>query len=340
MIKSHDKTGMTPDRLALEAFSPVGETPVVVLDLAHRTSAAMARALKSAQAVVIGVDCSGDADVSAPDDFDILLTSRPKAAAPWVQVDDIDAAEQTLVAAVQAQSVASSTLRQILRLGENLSFEQALIVESLAYSTLLGGQGFADWRAAHPSKGRSPGPGPLVLYDRCDDEVILTLNRPQARNAVGASMRDALFNALCSVIDDPTAPSVTLTGAGPAFSAGGDLDEFGSAIDLGQAHIVRAMRSPTALVHALGARARVILHGACIGAGIEIGAAAAHRIARPDAFFQLPEIAMGLVPGAGGTVSVTLAIGRHRTMYMALSGARIDPVTALDWGLVHAIEAP
>lgn len=58
---------------------------------------------------------------------------------------------------------------------------------------------------------------------------------------------------------------------------------------------------------------------------------------RPDAVFGLPELALGLIPGAGGTVSVTRRIGRWRTAYLVLSGKTIDPQTALRWGLVDEI---
>jgi enoyl-CoA hydratase/carnithine racemase len=60
--------------------------------------------------------------------------------------------------------------------------------------------------------------------------------------------------------------------------------------------------------------------------------------ASADAFFQLPEVSMGLVPGAGGTVSVPRRIGRQRAAWMALTGARVDAPTALTWGLIDAIE--
>jgi enoyl-CoA hydratase/carnithine racemase len=93
------------------------------------------------------------------------------------------------------------------------------------------------------------------------------------------------------------------------------------------------------LLHELGDRATVHLHGACIGSGIEIAAAAAHRHAEPGAFFQLPELAMGLIPGAGGTVSVARAIGRHRTCYLVLSGRRLPRDMAAHWGLVTPVAA-
>jgi enoyl-CoA hydratase/carnithine racemase len=80
------------------------------------------------------------------------------------------------------------------------------------------------------------------------------------------------------------------------------------------------------------------VHGACVGAGIEVPAAAGWVVAAPGAYFRLPEVSMGLIPGAGGTASIPRRIGRQRACYMAISGADIDLATALDWGLVDAQE--
>jgi enoyl-CoA hydratase/carnithine racemase len=74
-----------------------------------------------------------------------------------------------------------------------------------------------------------------------------------------------------------------------------------------------------------------------VGAGIELAAFAGKLTAREDAFFQLPEVAMGLVPGAGGTVSIPRRIGRQRTAYLALSGLPVDAITARQWGLIDEI---
>ncbi len=76
-----------------------------------------------------------------------------------------------------------------------------------------------------------------------------------------------------------------------------------------------------------------------MGAGIELAAFARQVAAREDAFFQLPEVAMGLVPGAGGTVSIPQRIGRQRTAYLALSGLRVDADIAHRWGLIDEIRA-
>ena len=80
------------------------------------------------------------------------------------------------------------------------------------------------------------------------------------------------------------------------------------------------------------------MHGACIGAGIELPAFAGRLTASSDAFFQLPEVAMGLIPGAGGCVSISRRIGRQRTAYMAILGERFPAERALAWGLIDAIE--
>ena len=153
---------------------------------------------------------------------------------------------------------------------------------------------------------------------------------------VGRSWRDALCDALAFAADHPDRPPVELSGAGAAFSAGGDLDEFGQAGDVGLSHLIRSLRSPAALTHRLGDRITARLHGACVGAGIEVPAAAARVTAAPGAFFRLPEVSMALIPGAGGTASIPRRIGRHRAAWMAICGPDIDLRTALAWGLVDA----
>jgi enoyl-CoA hydratase/carnithine racemase len=79
------------------------------------------------------------------------------------------------------------------------------------------------------------------------------------------------------------------------------------------------------------------VQGACIGAGIELSAFAATITAAKGTFFRLPEVAMGLIPGAGGCVSIPRRIGRQRAAFMALSGRDVDTEQALEWGLIDAI---
>lgn len=289
--------------------------------------------------VQVGVHRTGPVPGGGLDPFDILLSSDPGAPGPWVGVPParLDAVIIELQAAVAAQPVAAAVVAQVLRTSLDVGFDQALVAESLAYSMLLASGGFRAWRAANPARDRPDDHLPRVLID-AGKTLGLRLNRPEARNAFDARMRDELAEALGFALEHPDAPPVRLTGAGPVFSAGGDLDEFGRAADPGQAHLIRTLRSPARLVHALGDRLTVHLHGACVGAGIEVPAAAGRVTARPGAHFRLPEVSMGLIPGAGGTASIPRRIGRRRACYMAISGADIDLATALAWRLVDGVE--
>jgi len=293
----------------------------------------------TAGAVQLGVHRSGPVPGGALEPFDILLSADPAAPGPWVGVPAarLDAAVADLQASVGRQPVAAAACAQVLRMTLDVPFDQALALESLAYSMLLASEGFRAWRAANPPRDRPDDGVPRVQVDAGAREISIRLDRPAARNAFDARMRDELFEALAFAADHPDALPVVLTGAGPAFSAGGDLDEFGRADDPGRAHLIRTLRSPARLVHDLGPRVTAHLHGACVGAGIEVPAAAGRVTARPGAVFRLPEVSMGLIPGAGGTATIPRRVGRRRAAYMAISGADIDLATALAWGLVDEV---
>lgn len=190
-----------------------------------------------------------------------------------------------------------------------------------------------------PGRGLDPGPGPepeRVRVERAGQELRITLARPERRNALDRRMRDALTSALVIAACDPSC-QVVLRGLGPDFCAGGDLDEFGSRPDPATAHLIRLTRSPARVLHRVADRTTAYLHGSCLGAGIELPAFAGRVIAAPDARFGLPEVRLGLVPGAGGTASLPRRIGRWRTAYLALSGHVADAEQALRWGLVDAV---
>jgi Enoyl-CoA hydratase/isomerase len=291
--------------------------------------------------VRLGVHRGGPPPETAPEAFDILLSADPRARRPWVGLapERLDAAVAAVALAVERQPAAAAVAVQVLRATLRLSFSEALGMESLGYSMLLASEGFKTWRAANPARDRAQADDPRVRIAQDGEELHIQLNRPAARNAFDARMRDELSEALAFAADHPDAPPVLLSGLGPGFSAGGDLDEFGRADDAGVAHLIRTLRSPARLVHELGPRITARLHGACVGAGIEVPAAAGRVIARPDAVFRLPEVSMGLIPGAGGTATIPRRIGRRRCAYMTISGAEIDAATALAWGLVDAVEA-
>jgi len=290
--------------------------------------------------VLVGVHRAGVIPAAGLDAFDILLSVDRNAPRPWVGVGGagLDAVIETLRTRAAAQPAAATVAAQVFRMTLDVSFEKALTLESLAYSMLLASGSFRDWRAATPVRDRVDD-DPRVLTDLGPDGLRIRLSRSTARNAFDARMRDELVEALSFALDHPDRPQVILSGAGPAFSAGGDLDTFGQATDVSEAHLIRTLRSPARLVRDLGNRITVCLHGACIGAGVEVPAAAGRITARPGTYFRLPEVSMGLIPGAGGTATISRRIGQQRACFMALSGDTIDLETALDWGLVDEVVA-
>jgi enoyl-CoA hydratase/carnithine racemase len=211
-----------------------------------------------------------------------------------------------------------------------------LVAESALYSALQAGLEHRTWRSATPPRRRDGDDGPRVRIERDDGVLTVTLQRPQARNALDRRMRDELLEAL-AVAEADAVLRVVLRGEGSSFCAGGDLDEFGTAPDPATAHLVRLRRSVGAVLHRLASRTTVELHGSCAGSGIELAAFAGRVVAHPGTTLALPELRLGLVPGAGGTVSLPRRIGRHRTAWLALAGRTVDAETARAWGLVDEI---
>lgn len=225
-----------------------------------------------------------------------------------------------------------------LRGADGRSRDDGLLVESACYSALQAGPEFARWRDSRPSRRRARTPGDVVRIVRSGDELEIVLDRPAVRNALDADLRDGLLGALSIAVADPGISTVHLRGNGPDYSSGGDLDEFGTFPDPATAHLVRLAASIGRVIAEIADRVVVHLHGACFGSGIELPAFATRVIAAPDVRIALPELALGLIPGAGGTVSLPRRIGRHRTAQLVLTGRTIDVLTALDWGLVDQVD--
>jgi enoyl-CoA hydratase/carnithine racemase len=260
---------------------------------------------------------------------------------PCVALPDPEAAARSLQAAAAQCPQACLVLSQVLRASAGLDVRSALNVESFAYSTLLGGAEFRRWLGGRPARAVPPtGPEPAVLTKRDDGSLRVTLNRPARRNAYSRELRDALVEALLVPVLDETITRVVIDGAGPSFCSGGDLDEFGTTPDVAAAHFIRTSGGAAGLLDRIADRAEVRVHGACVGAGVELSAFAGRVIAQPPATFRLPEVGMGLIPGAGGTVSIPRRIGPWRTLYLALSGTALDVDTAARWGLVDEVTGP
>jgi enoyl-CoA hydratase/carnithine racemase len=316
------------------------QDPLAVVDLdtlSHSGADDIARAigrLSGRTVVTIGVASTALGPSSTDLVTALTCTLAPGGAGrAWVAADA--GALDRVATAVHASPLAALTLANLLPATAKASVEDGLLLESLAYSTLLAGPDFRAWRER---TGRRPVPDTdePVLLVRAGSTLRITLNRPERHNAFGRAVRDGLIEGLRLAELDQEITEIILTGAGRSYCSGGDLDEFGTAEDPASAHLTRLGASAGLELHRLRNLVRPRLHGACIGAGIEVPAFARHVVADGSAWFMLPELSMGLIPGAGGTVSLTHRIGRHRTAYLALTGDRIDVSTALDWGLVDA----
>jgi hypothetical protein len=235
-----------------------------------------------------------------------------------------------------AAAVCDDVLRSVDPAGPTLP---GVVTESLAYSTLQSGPEFARWLVERGPAGMPDIADPVQAH-RDGNTLRIAFNRSQRHNAFSTDARAALLEALTVAQLDPSVDEVVLTGNGPSFCSGGDLAEFGRFSDPASAHLARTRYSPALMLDALTARlgqaCRAEVHGQVLGSGLEMAAFCGRVVSRPDAVFGLPELSLGLLPGAGGTVSVTRRIGRWRTAYLVLSGLSIDADTAVTWGLADA----
>ena len=260
-----------------------------------------------------------------------------------VTVESVAAAvadlDQRLARRPQAAAVCDDVLRSV---DPNAPALNGLITESLAYSALQSGPEFRRWLAER-GPAAVPGSGAPVESERDDGTLRIRFDRPRRHNAFSTEMRAALLEALTVARLDPSIDEVVLSGNGPSFSSGGDLAEFGTFADPPSAHLARTRHSPALaideLARRLGRRCRAEVHGRVLGSGLEMAAYCGWVRAHPDTVLGLPELNIGLLPGAGGTVSITRRIGRWRTAYLVMSGRYIDAATALGWGLVDEVGA-
>lgn len=299
-------------------FGPQSARPYLAFDL-YNSDARLADWLTDLPCPVIGI---GEGELA--DACDVVLENENKL--------------PLIAANIEEAPLASMVLVQHLRLSENLSLQDALTAESLAYATTQKGPEFEDWRSNHKAEPmkKVAAPSPLSVSTN-NSRLELTMNTPENLNEIDVMMRDALCEALDMAMKNDVIHEVFLTGAGRAFSTGGAVSEFGSVSDPTTAHWVRSLRLPAWRLARLTDKLHVHVNGAAIGAGSEIAAFGKYVAASEKAWFQLPELKYGLIPGAGGTASIPRRIGRQKMAYMALSLEKVKAKTALDWGLVDEI---
>lgn len=302
---------------APENFGPDTDYPYIAIRLERSTSEIL-RWLTKLSCPVIGI---GDGGLSKACD----------------SVIENDSELAALDKNIRTAPLAALILVQHLRASEGLSLTNALMAESFAYGTIQNGPEFKTWLAQNHTAPLPTSLSQDIEVARIGTKLSIAFNRPDTRNAIGISMRDALCEALDLAQSDPDITTVFLTGNGATFSTGGAVEEFGQATDPATAHWVRSLRLPAARLVEVHDKLSIHVNGAAIGAGAEIAAFGSHVTASSKSWFQLPELKYGLIPGAGGTASIRRRIGRQKTAYMALSMKKIRAKKALSWGLIDAI---
>jgi enoyl-CoA hydratase/carnithine racemase len=157
-----------------------------------------------------------------------------------------------------------------------------------------------------------------------DAVATITLNRPEVLNAYDIAMRDDLYAVLGAVADDPGIRAVVVRGAGRAFCSGGDVTEFGTAPSPLVARWVRWRRDVWGALRSLRAITIAAVHGHAAGSGLEMALLCDLLVVADGAVLSLPECALAMIPGVGGTQTLPRAVGVGRALDMLLTGRRID----------------
>jgi 3-hydroxyacyl-CoA dehydrogenase len=170
----------------------------------------------------------------------------------------------------------------------------------------------------------------VVKLERSDAIAVITVNNPPV-NALSAAVRRGIFDCIKSAGSDPQVRAVVLTCAGRTFIAGADITEFGKppqSPGLGEV-ISEIENCPKPVVAAI--------HGTALGGGLEVALGAHFRVATKDAKLGLPEVKLGLLPGAGGTQRLPRAVGPELAVKMIVTGDPIGAAEALKNGLIEEI---
>ena len=178
-----------------------------------------------------------------------------------------------------------------------------------------------------------------LAIDHATGVARITLDHPPL-NIYDLAMRDQLIEAVTAVRDIPNARCLLITATGANFSAGADLSQFGTAESITQARRIRWDRDPWLPLAELPIPTLSALHGYALGSGLEMCLYCDIRIAATNAVMSLPEVKLGMLPGAGGTQTLPRVIGPNATMPLLLTGRNIAAAEALRLGLATEVVEP
>ncbi len=189
-----------------------------------------------------------------------------------------------------------------------------------------------------PSRPRTEGGGfATVRFEKRGAVAWVTLNRPGRLNAYNLAMRDDLFEILGALHDDPEVRAMVLTGAGAAFSTGGDLNEFAAAPSPIAARWVRFRRDVAGRLRSLPVPTVAAVHGYTVGGGLELALLCDVVLAADDTRICLPETGLGMIPGVAGTQTLARRLGLARALDLCITGRWIDAREALLAGLAAEV---
>ncbi|MEK6280070.1 MAG: enoyl-CoA hydratase-related protein [Acidobacteriota bacterium] len=176
-----------------------------------------------------------------------------------------------------------------------------------------------------------------LLFEKRGRVGIITINRPDKRNALNIKTREEGAALLEGLRNDNSIGVVVITGAGDkAFIAGADIAEFAGRTAMMQRDVMTA-RSLFTAIDTFPKPVIAMINGYCLGGGCELALACDLRIASETASFGQPEINLGIIPGGGGTQRLTRLIGEGKAMEMILTGEIVDARTAFTIGLVNHV---
>ncbi len=176
-----------------------------------------------------------------------------------------------------------------------------------------------------------------ILVETNSRISVLTINRPDKRNALNQATRDEIRQALDSLERSPESRVLVITGTGDkAFIAGADINEFEGRTGLMQHDAMKGLRVFDA-IEEFPKPVIAMINGFCLGGGLETALACDIRIASDTAKLGQPEINLGIIPGGGGTQRLTRLVGEGKAMELILTGDLIDAAHAKEIGLVNSV---